>query len=94
MSYLYNLFEGSLADLEQRVRNAEPPNTVEALEDAVDSTWQGVHPIIANLLDWHEQEALLEQAANLPGNGPTLVSKCLRRLRSESSPTTSVFKGL
>jgi hypothetical protein len=75
MSYLYNLFEGSLADLEQRVRNAEPPNTVEALEEAVDSTWQGVHPIIANLLDWHEQEALLEQATNLPGNGPALVSK-------------------
>lgn len=75
MSQLYNFFEGSLDELRRAVQADEEPGTPEALDRAVEASWVLVHPIVANLLDWHEQDALLEQAALLPGRGGELVAR-------------------
>jgi hypothetical protein len=83
MSYLYNLYEGSLEDLKRRVpdgpvESGKPASDaqLDALNEAVEARWTLVHPIIANLLDWHDQEFLLnEAAALLPERGQVLLRK-------------------
>jgi hypothetical protein len=75
MAYLYNLYEGSLDDLSTVFTAASRPATPEDLRAAVDETWSLVDPVIATLLDWHEQDILLAQARRLAQPGPDLVER-------------------
>lgn len=75
VSYLYNMFEGSLDALAAHIAGNGLPRTPETLEEAIARDWTLVDPFIATL-DWHEQDVLLVQARRrLPEPGPALVAR-------------------
>ncbi|MFC3688714.1 hypothetical protein [Aquipuribacter hungaricus] len=93
VSQLYNFFGGSLDELRRAVEADDEPGTPEALDRAVEASWTLVHPVVANLLDWHEQDALLEQAALLPGRAGELVARLFTSPPLGIEPYDSGFPG-
>ena len=87
MSYLYNAYEGSLTDLEQRLQNYDENEHPELddeddgyvdpqlrpLDHVIRTTWKPVGQDLLSEIDWHELEDLVALAERrIPGHANLL----------------------
>lgn len=62
MAYLYNAYEGSLADLERRLQPVDEDDKLEQLDVATAETWTQVTNDLLSEIDWHELEDVVALA--------------------------------
>lgn len=62
MSYLYNAYEGSLADLQRRLEAVDEDERPELLDEVIDQTWTHVGTDLLSEVDWHELDDVVALA--------------------------------
>ena len=73
MAYLYNAYQGSLADLEQRLQDVDEEERLERLDELVDQTWTPIATDRLSEVDWHTLDDVVALAERrIPEVAPLL----------------------